>query len=128
MRSCLLLRPTIHAAAADARGPHGQVHVRGVVDNTSRIEKSMNECKDRWSTAYTVAQNKGLSAQKALRMASVAYKLAMPKMDTKPGIRAAIACIAQGIQLEVFDGRDGSQLLYAAQVALSTLTERKRKK
>jgi|GEM_PF-4520539 len=25
-------------------------------------------------------------------MASVAYKLAMPKMDTKPGIRAAIAC------------------------------------
>ena len=53
-------------------------------------------------------------------MASVAYKLAMPKMDTKPGIRAAIACIAQGIQLEVFDGRDGSQLLYAAQVALSS--------
>jgi|GEM_PF-3518256 len=128
MRSCLLLRPTIHAAADDARGPHGQVHVRGVVDNTSRIEKSMNECKDRWSTAYTVAQNKGLSAQKALCMASVAYKLAMPKMDTKPGIRTAIACIAQGIQLEVFDGRDGSQLLYAAQVALSTLTERKRKK
>ena len=92
------------------------------------VEKSMNECKDRWCTAYTVAQNKGLSAQKALRMASVAYKLAMPKMDSKPSIRAAIACIAQGIQLEVFDGRDGSQLLYAAQVALSTLTERKRKK
>ena len=115
MRSCLLLRPTIYAHAA----PPG--------DNTSR-SKSINECKDRWSTAYTVAQNKGFTAQKALRMASVAYKLAMPRMDTKPGIRAAIACIAQGIQLEVFDGRDGSQLLYAAQVALSTLTERKRKK
>jgi len=62
MRTCLLLRPTIYAHAAPPR------------DNTSRIEKSMNECKDRWSTAYT-----------------------------------------------------GSQLLYAAQVALSTLTERKRK-
>jgi hypothetical protein len=116
MRTCLLLRPTIRASAAPPR------------DNTSRIDRALYECKDRWTTAYTVAQNKGLSAQKAMRMASVAYKLAMPKMDTKPGIRAAIACIAQGIQLEVFDGRDGSQLLYAAQVALSTLTERKRKK
>lgn len=54
-------------------------------------------------------------------MASVAYKLAMPKMHDLPSIRAAIACIAQGITLEVFDGRDGSQLLYAAQVALATL-------
>ena len=107
MRTCLLLRPTIYAHAAPPR------------DNTNRIERALHECKDRWSTAYTVAQNKGLSAQRALRMASVAYKLAMPKMDTKPGIRAAIACIAQGIQLEVFDGRDGSQLLYAAQVALA---------
>jgi hypothetical protein len=34
-----------------------------------------------WGGGYTVAQHKGLSAQKALRMASVAYKLAMPKMD-----------------------------------------------
>jgi hypothetical protein len=116
MRTCLLLRPTIYAQAAPPR------------DNTSRIDRALYECKDRWTTAYTVAQNKGLSAQKAMRMASVAYKLAMPKMDTKPAIRAAIACIAQGIQLEVFDGRDGSQLLYAAQVALSTLTERKRRK
>ena len=63
-----------------------------------------------------------------MRMASVAYKLAMPKMDTKPGIRAAIACIAQGIQLEVFDGRDGSQLLYAAQAAMSTLKAKGKKK
>jgi hypothetical protein len=57
-------------------------------------------------------------------MAAVAYKLAMPKMDSLPTIRAAIACIAQGITLEVFDGRDGSQLLYAAQVALSVLKQK----
>ena len=42
-----------------------------------------------------------------LRMASVAYKLAMPRMESLNAIRAAIACIAQGIALEVFDGRDG---------------------
>jgi hypothetical protein len=90
-------------------------------DRTSRVDKAMTQCKDEWSRAYTLAQSKGLTAAKALRMASVAYKLAMPKMDSLPTIRAAIACIAQGIQLEVFDGRDGSQLLYAAQVAMSTL-------
>ena len=43
-------------------------------------------------------------------------------------LKAAIACIAQGIQLEVFDGKDGSQLPYAAQVALSVHREAKRKK
>ena len=43
------------------------------------------------------------------------------------GVRLAIA-IAQGIALEVFDGRDGSQLLYAAQVAMSTLKAKGKKK
>jgi hypothetical protein len=60
-------------------------------------------------------------------MAAVSYKLAMPRMDSLPGIKAAIACIAQGIALEVFDGRDGSQLLYAAQVALTVFNQKRRK-
>ena len=97
-------------------------------DRTSRTDRALTHCKDEWSHAYRLAQAKGLTATKALRMASVAYKLAMPKMDSLPTIRAAIACIAQGIQLEVFDGRDGSQLLYAAQVALSIYHPKARKK
>ncbi|WP_162601847.1 hypothetical protein [Occallatibacter savannae] len=44
----------------------------------------------------------------------------MPRVESS-AIRAAIACIAQGISLEVFGRRDGSQLLYAAQVGMSTL-------
>lgn len=90
-------------------------------DRTTRAAKAVERCKAEWSSAYELAKAKGLAAPKALRMASVAYKLAMPQMDSLPGIRAAITCIAQGISLEVFDGRDGSQLLYAAQVALSVL-------
>ncbi len=93
-------------------------------DRTSRTDKALALCKGEWSGAYDLAITKGLPASKALRMASVAYKLAMPKMDSLPSIRAAIACIAQGINLEVFDGRDGSQLLYAAQVALSVLKQK----
>ena len=97
-------------------------------DRTTRLEKATEHCKAEWQRAYDLAQAKGLTAAKALRMASVAYKLAMPKMEALPSIRAYIACIAQGIQLEVFDGRDGSQLLYAAQVALTTLKPKGAKK
>lgn len=103
---------TLHAAAAPPR------------DRTSRTDRALADCKAAWSNAYELAQTKGLPTSKALRMASVAYKLAMPNMDSLPAIRAAISCIAQGITLEVFDGRDGSQLLYAAQVALSVLKQK----
>lgn len=96
-------------------------------DRTSRTERALDHCQSEWSRAYALAQEKGLPASKALRMACVAYKLAMPQMDTLPGIRGAITCIAHGITLEVFDGRDGSQLLYAAQVALSVLNRKGKK-
>lgn len=119
MRLALIPRQrsiSIHAGACPPR------------DRTNRTDKALAACKDAWTEAYAQAQEKGLPATKALRMAQIAYKLAMPKMDTLPAIRAAIAAIAQGIQLEVFDGRDGSQLLYAAQVALSVLKTKGAKK
>ncbi len=97
-------------------------------DRTTRTDRALAHCRDEWQRAHDLAHQKGLNGQKALRMASVAYKLAMPKMDSLPTIKAAIACIAQGITLEVFDGRDGSQLLYAAQVALSVLRQKGEKK
>jgi hypothetical protein len=104
--------PYIDAAAAPPR------------DRTSRTDKALEHCKAEWTRAYELAQSKGLPAPKAIRMASVAYKLAMPKMDSLPAIRAYVSAIAQGITLEVFDGRDGSQLLYAAQVALTVLKQK----
>jgi hypothetical protein len=97
-------------------------------DRTSRTDRALNNCREEWKQAHDTAVEQGLPAARAVRMAAVAYKLAMPKMDSLPTIRAAIACIAQGITLEVFDGRDGSQLLYAAQVALSVLKQKGQKR
>jgi hypothetical protein len=97
-------------------------------DRTSVAARSVAKCQDEWHNAFNIAKEKGLAPAKALRMAAVAYKLAMPRMESLSAIRAAIACIAQGIALEVFDGRDGSQLLYAAQVAMSTLKAKGAKK
>ncbi len=122
MRQSLLARPhpaMLVSVLTEAGPPR---------DRTSRIDKAITACKEAWSAAYAQANEQGLPAAKALRMAQVAYKLAMPKMDSLPSIRAAIAAIAQGIQLEVFDGRDGSQLLYAAQVALAVLRQKGSKK
>ena len=117
MRTALLAQPLIlHAQAAPPR------------DRTSATARAVAHCHDEWHQAFNLAKEKGLQQQKALRMASVAYKLAMPRMESLSSIRAAIACIAQGISLEVFDGRDGSQLLYAAQVAMSTLKAKGAKK
>ena len=96
-------------------------------DRTPFTIRAMDHCKAEWQRAYDLAIEKGQTPARALRMAAVAYKLAMPKMVNLPAIRAYISAIAQGIQLEVFEGRDGSQLLYAAQVALS-LQQKGRKK
>ena len=110
---------------------HQPVHIAAVAiddpprDRTSRVERSLQHCKAEWDYAYAAAIEKGHTAQRALRAAQVAYKIAMPKMEDLSSIRAAIACTAQGITLEVFTGRDGSQLLYAAQVALATLQKKR---
>lgn len=40
-------------------------------------------------------------------------------LDGEQSIRAYIACVAQGVNLRVLSGREGSQMLYAAQVVMS---------
>jgi hypothetical protein len=69
----------------------------------------------------------GYTLATAHREASTAYKNKMPLMLDMPSIREYIACVAQGIQMEVFNGRDGSQLLYAAQVAITVSRQMERK-
>jgi hypothetical protein len=113
---------------ARAAHPYIQAQAEPPRDRTNRTDKALTECRTAWAEAFETAQTKGLNNAKAIRMAAVAYKLAMPKMDSLPSIRAAIACIAQGINLEIYDGRDGSQLLYAAQVALSVNAQKGREK
>lgn len=58
--------------------------------------------------------------------ACIHYRLAMPAMESYESIHAYIACVAQGIALGIFTGRDGSQLLYAAQVAISVVNQQRK--
>jgi hypothetical protein len=90
----------------------------------SRARRAIEHCVAAWSNAYSQAVENNLPEDKALRMAAVAYKLQIPKMDTFASTKYAFACVTHGIALEVFEGNQASQLLYAAQVA-TTLYNRK---
>ena len=52
------------------------------------------------------------------------YKSQLPEMLDWQSIRVYISCVAQGIQLGVFTGREANQLLYAAQNAQHTFLTR----
>ena len=58
---------------------------------------------------------------------SMAFKLALPELKSRGEIKEFITAVAQGFALGFFNGREGSQLLYAAQIALSANTEKKGK-
>jgi hypothetical protein len=55
---------------------------------------------------------------------SMAFKLALPELNSRGEIKKFIQAVAQGIALGFFNGREGSQLLYAAQIALSADTDK----
>jgi hypothetical protein len=56
---------------------------------------------------------------KSQRGKELSFKLALPGLGSVSEIRENIEAVAQGIAMGIFTGREGSQLLYAAQVALS---------
>jgi hypothetical protein len=58
---------------------------------------------------------------------ALAFKLELPGLGSIDEIRLNIEAVAQGIALGIFTGREGSQLLYAAQVALSALARERSK-
>jgi hypothetical protein len=89
------------------------------------MAKCMKAYTDRCGRAKGNAHTR---AEKTLTVsqAIVMYRLALPALDSFEDIHAFIACVAQGVAIGVFNGRDGSQLLYAAQVALSVVQTMKK--
>jgi hypothetical protein len=94
----------------------------------SPLVEALDKCRLAYQKLYAQQVGEGGNRAAAHHAAKTAYKLAMPSMDGLASIKAYIACVAQGIQFEVFGGRDGSQLLYAAQVALSLYSREKEDK
>jgi hypothetical protein len=97
----------------------------GELTHTAR---ALKRCIDAYKKMYAERRRKGDSETGAHMDARVAYKLVMPTMETVEDIRAYIACVAQALNWEVISGREGSQMLYAAQVALTLAKQKSPKK
>jgi hypothetical protein len=80
-------------------------------------------CMSVWSRAYKIAEKTGRSDIYIEHESGIAYRHAMPPLTGEENIRDFIACVAQGMLIGAIAGPDGARLLYAAQVAHTTVTK-----
>jgi len=85
----------------------------------STTAASVARCVAAFRAEYAEQRDSGQGHWECLSAAKIAYRKALPCAETLAGIRAFIACVAQGINFEVYGQSDSTRLLYAAQVALS---------
>ena len=78
-------------------------------------------CMDAWTRAYNKEKAKGSIDYAASRKAEKAYHDLMPPLAGYENIRDFIACVANAMLIGAISDDQGTKLLYAAQVALSTL-------
>jgi len=86
--------------------------------STSITAAALECCLNAYRREYKATEATGKSDYFCRQAGSTAYRLAVPSTETLADIQALIACVAQGINFQVYEGRESTQLLYAAQVAL----------
>jgi hypothetical protein len=74
-------------------------------------------CTRAWALFYCETTTKGASDDAARAKARMGYRLAMPPLTGSRNVQDFIACVTHGLLLDVFDGKEATQLLHAAQVA-----------
>jgi hypothetical protein len=78
-------------------------------------------CCEAWKRRYKAEKANDEDDVFAAHYADESYRDALPALTDYEGIRDFIACVAHGMLIEAIQYKYGTQLLYAAQVALSTL-------
>ena len=78
-------------------------------------------CMNARERVYQEELVKGTDRGHASLAADVAYRDAMPPLSDYENIRDFIACLAHAMLIGVIRGDQGNRLLYASQVALSTV-------
>jgi len=102
----------------------------GVQSNARQIRSALRRCNDAWKRAYDAClqkekiepgQEDTFWHAQAAKPAAAAYCRAMPLLFGSGNIHTFLACVAHGILIGAIPREKGSQLLYAAQVAHSTI-------
>lgn len=78
-------------------------------------------CIKEWQSCYDSKQAEGESVSSAECDANEAYREAMPVLSDRESIQNFIACTAHGMLIGTILSQHGTQLLYAAQVAVGAL-------
>ena len=87
----------------------------------SSVNPALARCLSAYKQAFKAARDRGKGKVFSELDGEEAYRLAMPPLCGGETIRDFIACTTQGMIIGAFDGAAGARLLYAAQVAHSTL-------
>jgi hypothetical protein len=93
----------------------------GAASSAALANPAIARCREAWQNRYKAARAKGRSDAFATCDADESYCEAMPPLLDYESIRDFIACVAHGMLIEVILHKNGTQLLYAAQVALAAL-------
>ena len=96
------------------------------LDPDPAYEKAVKRCCAAWRRSYNACMEKGRGSgadkiAAARHQAGAAYCDAMPLLAGYENIRDFIACMAHGILIGAIPASKSGQLLYASQVALSTV-------
>ena len=100
--------------------PKAQENPEQKEDQPSFQNPAVARCNDAYSAAFAVGFDTGVPFYERNKNANEAYRLVMPALSGRQNISDFVACVAQGMLLDVFEDGDGTRLLYAAQVAYST--------
>jgi hypothetical protein len=82
---------------------------------------ALDRCMAAYNMACRAAGTVGANLEQREIAACRAYRMALPQMETLADIKAFINCITHGLAIGAFEGQESTQLLYAAQVALSAI-------
>jgi hypothetical protein len=80
-------------------------------------------CNEVWVKIHAATLERTKNLYTAERCAGVAFRLAMPPLSGYQNICDFIACAGYGILLGAIKERNAGKLLYAAQVALATVSK-----
>jgi hypothetical protein len=104
----------------DAFEPVG-LRTRGEETTPALQNPAVAHSRDAWDRVFKLSMKRRQSQYEALGHARVAYCHAMPPLIGYENICNFIACIGYGILTNIIEESIASKLLYAAQVALTTI-------
>jgi hypothetical protein len=80
-------------------------------------------CCDAWERAFEAEFEETDNEYTARSLARSAYRNAMPALSGHQAICDFIACVTHGMLIDAVQDKSATKLLYAAQVALSTVRQ-----